>query len=228
MHPHWYGAPYHRGPSRLLWFIFGGLAATWWIKRKECHAHAQGNVGFCVRKPIQPPAPAPANLPQPPSEEWTAEARSPSPLPTPPTPPKEEKWSFGPPPAPPFGWEEEKERMLALGRQAGDTVRDKLNIFPYTPDLRLSFVQMAEMSESTLDTVISTVEILKAVRPLPSLLLSPLLIPILVRRNWRNTAHSARSSGGNLRRSSRSNGSRPGGGSESGSGRCNVSVFMIL
>ncbi|KAJ8453443.1 hypothetical protein ONZ45_g19715 [Pleurotus djamor] len=39
-------------------------------------------------------------------------------------------------------WEEEKERMLELGRQAGDT--------------------MADISEATLDSVLSTVEALKS------------------------------------------------------------------
>lgn len=44
--PHWGGwgrgawGPHHfyrmqRGPSRLLWFFIGGLAATWWIRRKD-------------------------------------------------------------------------------------------------------------------------------------------------------------------------------------------------
>jgi hypothetical protein len=113
MHHDWHYRPYHYrgGPSRILWFALGGLAASLWLKHKE--AHAYGHVGYCVRKPIQAspseqPQELPTSTPNPPISVPQASNG------------KYATWGFGQ--TPPFGWEEEKERMLALGRQAGDTV----------------------------------------------------------------------------------------------------------
>ena len=51
---HWY----HRGPSRLLWFLFGAGAATWWMKHKEYQGY---QVKHCMRSRIPPEAyPPPA------------------------------------------------------------------------------------------------------------------------------------------------------------------------
>jgi hypothetical protein len=56
-------------------------------------------------------------------------------------------------------WEEDKARVLALSKQAGDTVGSfKRPVLPLT-----SFSQMADLSEATLDSIVSTVEVLKAV-----------------------------------------------------------------
>jgi hypothetical protein len=115
MHSGWHH-PYHYyrhgGPSRIIWFIIGGLAASWWLKRREIHDYA--HIGYCVRKPIQAPSPNQAQehlnpLPEERTHLGVSQA------------PSGKAWTFGQ--VPPFGWEEEKERMLALGRQAGDTVR---------------------------------------------------------------------------------------------------------
>ncbi|CAA7267417.1 unnamed protein product [Cyclocybe aegerita] len=40
-----------RGPSRLLWFVIGAMTATWWIKRKQCESRV---FGHCLRPAIQP------------------------------------------------------------------------------------------------------------------------------------------------------------------------------
>jgi hypothetical protein len=53
---HW-----HRGPSRLLWFLFGAGVATWFAKQKECHAY---QVKHCMQHRI--PAEA---YPPPPSSQ---------------------------------------------------------------------------------------------------------------------------------------------------------------
>jgi hypothetical protein len=110
----WHYPYYRRGPSRIIWFILGGVAASWWMIRKEAHA-AYGHIGYCVRKPIQAsPSDQPQELPASLPDERT-------PMSIPQTPNgKYAAWGFGQ--TPPFGWEEEKDRMLALGRQAGDTV----------------------------------------------------------------------------------------------------------
>lgn len=41
---------FHRGPSRLLWFVLGGLTATWWYKHKEADKVA---FGHCIRRSMQ-------------------------------------------------------------------------------------------------------------------------------------------------------------------------------
>lgn len=114
---------FHRGPSRLIWFILGGVATAWWMKHKEIREH-NGYFGHCVRKPIYapPPPPSPADVndhyaeqPRPvPHSQWDARYGTPSRNPSPPI-------------ALPFGWsneewEKEKEKMWSMGRQAGDTV----------------------------------------------------------------------------------------------------------
>jgi len=151
MYPYYHMHYFHRGPRRLVWFILGGVAATWWIKHKEMRAHER-YMGYCARQPIQPaapPAPAPSpemngNAPSqnqntnvPPRTHWggNPEAHYEASRATPSPPPMPFGWSNQ-------QWEEEKEKMWAMGRQAGDT--------------------MSELSESTLENVLSTVESLKA------------------------------------------------------------------
>jgi hypothetical protein len=127
MAPYYYpGAHYihhfRHGPRRLVWFILGGVAATWWMKHKEMRAHER-YIGHCVR---QLPQPAPPQM------NGSAPQLNQSPNTSPPT-TKPYYWGetqYEAPPRPvplPFGWsnqqwEEEKERMWAMGRQAGDTV----------------------------------------------------------------------------------------------------------
>lgn len=137
---HWY----HRGPSRLLWFIFGAGAATLWIRNRECQAY---NVRHCSRNRI--PAEA-----YPPPAQAQAQAQAPFPAqpqqqPQPPSPPdgaaEREHWHHrrwewhwppkevpqSPPavlPAKPADWEPETEtqRLQKLTQQATETVRPRL------------------------------------------------------------------------------------------------------
>jgi len=149
MYPYYHMHHFHRGPGRFVWFILGGIAATWWFKHKEMRAYER-YAGYCVQKPVLPaalPAPGPEmnetspsqsqNQNAPPRTYWGGNTQA-----------QYEAPRASPPPAAmPFGWnnqqwEEEKERMWAMGRQAGDT--------------------MSELSETTLENVLSTVESLKA------------------------------------------------------------------
>ncbi|KAF9466054.1 hypothetical protein BDZ94DRAFT_1251991 [Collybia nuda] len=122
---HW-----HHGPRRFVWFFIGAATATWWIKAKEAH-HGQASWSHCIRPPLQslpaspnPDAPwTPRDIPRtinsiPPAESWSDQQ-------------SQTKAQI-----------EEKDRMAALGNQAGD--------------------KMVELSEATLDTVLTTVEMLKA------------------------------------------------------------------
>jgi hypothetical protein len=129
MYPYYHMHHFNRGPRRFVWFILGGVAATWWFKHKEMRAY-QRYTGYCVQKPVLPaavPVPGPEmnettpNQSQtqnaPPRTYWGGNAQA-----------QYEAPRASPPPAAmPFGWnnqqwEEEKERMWAMGRQAGDTV----------------------------------------------------------------------------------------------------------
>jgi len=133
-HPGFY--PYRRfRPSRLLWFILGGTAATLFIKHREMGS-CEDRFRYCRRAQIQAPpslqqgrdgaiAASPVNA--------TAQNRFP--------PQRDQAWNVGEQQKI-QQWDEEKDRLLALGRQAGDTVSD--------------------LSEATLDSVQSLVESLKA------------------------------------------------------------------
>lgn len=124
---HPYGTPFtfyrsyrwHRGPSRIVWFIIGAVSATWYIKGKEAHRQGYGpwngpwNHGHCVRPPIQP-------LPSPPTSDaspWTPRdiPRTLNNI------PPAESWGGQPSQTEPWN-QEEKERMAALTNQAGDKV----------------------------------------------------------------------------------------------------------
>ena len=106
---------FYRGPSRLIWFILGGVTTAWWIKHKEIREH-NGYFGHCVRKAIQASStPSPTNMDAQsrptPNSQWDARYES----------------NSSPPIPLPFGWtneewEREKERMWSMGRHAGDTV----------------------------------------------------------------------------------------------------------
>ena len=129
---------FHRGPSRLFWFILGGVATAWWIKHKEIQGY-DGCFGHCIRKPIRaPPTPNPTNMDDnvaqsrsAPNSQWDARYESPS-------------RNSSPPIALPFGWsneewEMEKEKMWSMGRQAGDTVSlFAILLFPHFSLLTLS------------------------------------------------------------------------------------------
>jgi len=115
--PAYYHGPmmhhFRRGPRRFVWFILGGLAATWWMKHKEMRTHER-YMGYCLRKPMQS---APANHNPDNTTKMGGAAN-----------PNEGRSSALPPSTPVVWgdkeWEEEKVKMWAMGQQAGDTVSD--------------------------------------------------------------------------------------------------------
>ncbi|KAL0955870.1 hypothetical protein HGRIS_002069 [Hohenbuehelia grisea] len=159
MYPHFHSwhhaARWYRGPSRLLWFSIGAVSATIWAKHKEWHErHGRQYYEHCFRAPVQAPPNTVQTSPYPGDGRPTADVMM-IPIPTslksvPESinriPPAQDMvpsvpWMFG------YQhqdqrWDQEKAKMWDLGRQAGDT--------------------MTELSEATLDSVISTVEALKA------------------------------------------------------------------
>jgi hypothetical protein len=148
-HPyyHYWGRAYHSRPSRFVWFALGGLAASWYFKAKES-CHASRYYDHCYRPPIQPHhvledrgsiARTINNIPAPDSNRST-EA------------PSNNRWSFGyksgsssSPESWSFKsqkqWDEDKARFAAMTQQATDA--------------------MTDLSEATLDNILSTVEHLK-------------------------------------------------------------------
>jgi hypothetical protein len=96
-----------RHPSRLLWFIIGGVAATWYIKRKEKHSD-EYRFGCCRRPPIQAPQSTQQS-----NDDGVAQSRFPA--------PRDHVWGAWEQQKA-DQWEEEKARLLNIGRQAGDTV----------------------------------------------------------------------------------------------------------
>ena len=108
----------YRGGSRILWFILGGVATSLWFRHKDNNAI----FGCGPRRAIQAPSSHQVDNGAPPAgtsdggngaANWDGRVATPS--------PRQASWRFGQ--TPPLGWEEEKQRMLALGKQAGDTVR---------------------------------------------------------------------------------------------------------
>ncbi|EMD38851.1 hypothetical protein CERSUDRAFT_112577 [Gelatoporia subvermispora B] len=96
----------HRHGSRILWFVFGAGAATWFFKHRDAEYHFKV-AHHCSRHQIPQHAyPAPPPVPQPPmipSVEQQTEAPSKPALPMP-----TEKW------------DEDKERAAAFSKQASD------------------------------------------------------------------------------------------------------------
>jgi len=124
---------YHRAPSRLLWFIIGAGAATWWIKRKDCEKRSFGpcrrlppsSQGFPNASNPAPPYPYSAPAPPAPSEPSI-------PSDQPPVAPQQS----AAPPAPRMRfplwewemqqdreWEQDKENFIKMSNQAADVVR---------------------------------------------------------------------------------------------------------
>ncbi|TCD61782.1 hypothetical protein EIP91_007960 [Steccherinum ochraceum] len=178
------------GPSRFVWFMIGAFSATWFLKHKYTHngrircSRPEISADSYAVPPTYPyyPAPRPAipvsasaavsASPTVPvvavAEEQPAQTEVKAPTPT-----KERRWSpWGhshspppppppPPPAPPVDhrwddemvqknweeerakqWEQQQQKMQTVGRQAQDTFTD--------------------FSEATLDTILTTVEGMKA------------------------------------------------------------------
>ncbi|OBZ73557.1 hypothetical protein A0H81_06026 [Grifola frondosa] len=150
----------HRHGSRLIWFVIGAGVATFWLKSKEAH---EWKARHCLRDRIPQQAyPAPGTPPAPPttpapsgslqehrehfwgprgeggrpgwgSGPWTATTNPPPPPPPPHVPPT---------PMPTDRWEEERQLMQSLGKQATETI--------------------SEFSEATLEKLLSTAENLKS------------------------------------------------------------------
>ena len=111
---------YRRGPSRVVWFILGGVFTALWFRHKEFPDNYH-YVGHCVRRAVQAPPTQQNNSapPHPRAADTGDDAGGLNSRPPTASPPQA---SWNPGQQPPLGWEEEKQRMLALGRQAGDTV----------------------------------------------------------------------------------------------------------
>ncbi|KNZ74563.1 hypothetical protein J132_06517 [Termitomyces sp. J132] len=121
MHPYGPGHFWYRsgcyGPSRILWFAFGAIAASLWTRhqgRVEWHSHSN-----CVRPPVLSTQAEPV-------DPWSAHGVS--------------RAVNGI--APETMSSDDKRRLAELGTSAGD--------------------KLVELSEATLDTVLTTVEVLKA------------------------------------------------------------------
>lgn len=115
--PHFY-RHWHRGPSRLLWFIIGAGSATAFIAHKEAHEGEKSRYwGHCFRAPIQ----VPQSLPSSPNQSFT-----PGPVPHTSEPEHWQRWIGRPSDQQII---EEKERLANLKRQAQDTVRSLLPNF---------------------------------------------------------------------------------------------------
>jgi len=136
---------YHRGPRRLLWFVIGAGTATWWIKHREMNNNGGMTWGHCRRPNIQ-------NTPAP----TTASADGSN------VNPQDSSFSFRDvprainnisPPSRDWGWgwgekklaekhQEEQDQLADLRRQATET--------------------MTDITEATLESILSTAEVLKA------------------------------------------------------------------
>lgn len=158
MHPYWH---WHRGPSRLWWFVIGAVTATWWHKSKEYHRY---KLEHCSRHripseayPGPPTTPTPG--PHPSSSNLQAVALQEKALAMPPTmqPNPASSWGWGSnsswsqsplPTSPPIDrWEESRVRTEELTNKASEKVvslyglhlsSDLLNIlhFPVYGDVR--------------------------------------------------------------------------------------------
>lgn len=126
---------WHRGPSRIVWFLIGAGAATWWIRRKDgerrIFGHCRRVSPLDVNEAPQGPSPwqpqtisdvprAIANMP--PSYEATPAHQQQQPVSPGARGMMGEDWD-------PRKmrhddqWEAEKEQLAKLSRQATDTVR---------------------------------------------------------------------------------------------------------
>ncbi|KAK2466453.1 hypothetical protein APHAL10511_002095 [Amanita phalloides] len=136
---------YYYGPSRAFWFLFGAASASLWIKYRDCR-HANSRVfGPCIRqRPLEATPQARNASTDPTASPPTELLQAPDGLRTvsrvinniPPT----ENWPYS------EGyrkerWEEDKERLIDFTLRATDTI--------------------ADMSESTLETLLASLENLK-------------------------------------------------------------------
>lgn len=174
--PAWGWGPYHhpwhprrarfsRGGHRLFWFVLGGLAASWWMHRRE-EWYLQH--GFCRRPDhtLAAPPPQQENAAQGMESHCTRYER-----PAWDSPEGQRHWRWG--------WHERREAEIEARRQreqaqapdpvpaprvvaapqaaAWDHEKERIE------DMKMKATEkVAEMSEATLDTILSTVNSLKA------------------------------------------------------------------
>lgn len=168
-----------RGGSRILWFLIGAGTVTWWSCHKEAHSNGR-YFSHCYNPHIRPGPPPPqiASDNSVAHRQWQERLRNFNNMPpatnSPFPPPPGVQWGFGQQ-LQAQQWEEEKERMWALGRQAGDSVRSLPFIIFLLSD---SVLQMAEMSETTLESILTTVEALRAVSFLRRAIENPYQLPL--------------------------------------------------
>ncbi|KAJ6581378.1 hypothetical protein B0H19DRAFT_1114925 [Mycena capillaripes] len=143
MRPHFgYSHGFHswRGPRRTVWFIIGAASATFWNHHKEAHRQTHERYfGHCFRPPVQ-------SIQRPPDGQAVSNQEAPQwrPRDIPNTinniPPASLPWGY-PESHRDRQWEEEKQKIQAIGRQAEDA--------------------MAKLSEATLDSIMGSMEALK-------------------------------------------------------------------
>jgi hypothetical protein len=154
--------PYYncRGPSRILWFLIGAATTHWLIKRKDCDSRV---FGHCRRLQYQTPPPnssvpdgAPSNGAASVPNPWSVTARD-IPRTINNIPPShwgsEQQQS----------WYQEKEHLADITRKVTDAVWSCLCLYLPKFPLLMTF-QMADLTEATLESVLSAAEALKAVR----------------------------------------------------------------
>jgi len=149
MHPYHFHSmgPWRRGPSRLVWFLIGAATATWWLKRKDTDRRI---FGHCMRPSIQssPSQSTDSSAPPPTNPGWP-QSLSEIPRvinnipqvhssPTPSSPAPLVEWEK----RQEQQWDLEKEHIARISRQATDA--------------------MVDLTEATLESVLSTAESLKA------------------------------------------------------------------
>ncbi|KAF8817563.1 hypothetical protein BYT27DRAFT_7216642 [Phlegmacium glaucopus] len=135
---------YYRGPSRIVWFLIGAVTASWWLKRKDADSRI---FGHCMRLQYQTPPPignpsfapdgAPSNIgPFTPSVPDFRSVTF-----------RDIPRAFNHIPPAHWGeqqqsWQQEKEHLANISRKVTDA--------------------MADLTEATLESVLSAAEALKA------------------------------------------------------------------
>lgn len=118
----WHHHNWHRGPSRLIWFVFGAAAATAFIRHREAEGFA---VRHCSRHRIPQDAYPPPGQEQKVVESWRWPNAS---SPKYPQPPAAATAESAPAHAIPMQkpadgqWDEEKQRLQRISEQATETV----------------------------------------------------------------------------------------------------------
>ncbi|KAG6381614.1 hypothetical protein JVT61DRAFT_212 [Boletus reticuloceps] len=132
----------HRGPSRIFWFFIGAGVATWWHHSSIMRDHRAQYFPCVMHRRVQD---SPSDPPPQEAAPW--------------------KPSWGPDRTPAGwhqqrDWEQDKERLRHIQKRAGETVRNPPSI-PPVAHIKSS-PQVIDLSESTLDSIVTSAESLKA------------------------------------------------------------------